>query len=244
MLRLVLVAFLVAFLLAFLLALTGAALVGAWLVATQRVSIPERWNPFAPLNVQAPPGPLTSWKLWRATRAPQACRAALNTSHLTYAPVADQATPEGCALHDALRVERLDEARVSSRFLATCPLALGLAMYDRHYLQPAARAVYGEDVRQILHVGSYACRNVARAAQGLLSQHAFANAIDIEGFVLTDGTRITVARDWASDTRAGAFVKLAHDGACSVFNAVLGPDYDALHRAHFHLDMGAYRLCN
>lgn len=213
------------------------------LVARQDIRLPERWNPFAPLDVQAPLGPLTSWKLWRATQDPAACRVALDTAHTIYTLVADQSGPGSCALHDVLRVERFEDARVSSSFLATCPLALALAMYDRHYLQPAAQASYGEGVRQILHVGSYACRNVDHASQGPLSQHAFANAIDIEGFVLTDGTRISIARDWPRDARAGNFTRRAHDGACSVFHAVLGPDYDALHRTHFHVDMGPYRIC-
>ncbi|CAB3803190.1 extensin family protein [Paraburkholderia fynbosensis] len=219
------------------------AIVCAWLVAAHRIRLPERWNPFAPLDVKAPVGPLTSWKFWRATQDPAACRAALDTARVSYVPVADQSTPQPCQLHDVLRVERFDEARVSSSFLATCPLALALAMYDRHYLQPAAQATYGEGVRQILHVGSYACRNVDHASQGPLSQHAFANALDINGFVLMDGTRISIARDWSSDTRAGAFTRRARDGACTVFHAVLSPDYDAMHRTHFHVDMGSYRIC-
>jgi hypothetical protein len=216
----------------------------AWLISGQRISLPARWDPFAPLEVQAPIGPLTSWRLWRATRNTVACRTALDTARMSYVPVPDRTTPAQCALQDVLRVERFDDAGFNSSFLATCPLALALAMYDRHYLQPAAQAMYGENVRQIVHVGSYACRNVNHQAQGPLSEHAFANAIDIEGFVLADGSRISVARDWSRDTRAGAFMRRAHDGACAVFHTVLGPDYNALHRAHFHLDMGPYRVCS
>jgi hypothetical protein len=227
-----------------LLAMVVATVLLAWLVATQKLSIPERWNPFVPLDVKAPLGPLTSWKFWRASGDPDACRAALGTSAMTYEPVADQTNPEGCVLRNVVRIERFEDARVSSGFLATCPLALGLAMYERHYLQPAAQTVYGESVREIVHVGSYSCRNIDHAAQGRLSQHAFANAIDVEGFILVDGTRIIVAHDWAADTRAGEFIKRAHDGACSVFNVVLGPDYNGLHRAHFHLDMEPYRICS
>ncbi|MEC5404225.1 extensin family protein [Paraburkholderia sp. MPAMCS5] len=216
----------------------------AWLVAGQRISISPRWDPFAPLDVQAPLGPLTPWRLWRATHDPIACRSALNTAHMTYIPVPDQTTPSTCQLQNVLRVERFEDARPSSSFLATCPLALALAMYERHYLQPAAQAIYGESVRQIVHVGSYACRNVNHEAQGPLSEHAFANAIDIEGFVLADGSTISVAHDWSRDTRAGAFVRRARNGACAVFHTVLGPDYNALHRAHFHVDMGPYRVCS
>lgn len=216
----------------------------AWQIGGQRISLPARWDPFAPLDVHAPLGPLTSWRLWRATRDPLACKTALDTAQMTYSIVPDQTAPADCPLHDIVRVARLDDSRLSSSFLATCPLALALAMYDRHYLQPAAQAIYGENVRQITHVGSYACRNVNHQAQAPVSEHALANALDIEGFVLTDGSRIDIAHDWSRDTRAGAFVKRARDGACAVFHTVLGPDYNALHRAHFHVDMGPYRVCS
>ncbi|MFM0727259.1 extensin family protein [Paraburkholderia strydomiana] len=46
-----------------------------------------------------------------------------------------------------------------------------------------------------------------------------------------------MAHDWCGDTRAGSFVRRSHDGACAVFHAVPGPDCNALHRTHFHLDM-------
>jgi hypothetical protein len=40
-----------------------------------------------------------------------------------------------------------------------------------------------------------------------------------------------------------------HGGACSIFTTVLGPNYDANHRDHFHLDLarhgrdGEGRIC-
>ncbi|MDE1180356.1 extensin family protein [Paraburkholderia sp.] len=226
-----------------LLATIAAALVFTWLVANERVSIPERWNPFTPLDVQAPPGPLTSWKLWRVTRDPAACKLALKTADLTYTNVPDSNAAGNCALTNAVRVQRFADMRVSSSFVASCPLALGLAMFERHALQPTAQSIYGERVRELDHVGSYACRNVNHSSDGALSQHASANAIDIEAFVLTDGTRISIARDWSADSRAGRFLEQTRDGACGLFHAVLGPDYNALHRAHFHLDMGPYNVC-
>ena len=40
-----------------------------------------------------------------------------------------------------------------------------------------------------------------------------------------------------------AFLREIRDGACDLFRVVLGPDYNAAHRDHFHLDMGAFRAC-
>jgi hypothetical protein len=215
-----------------------------WMVVNHRLVIPEQWNPFSPLNVTAPPGPLTSYKFWRATQSTQACMAALQTSTTEYRSVKDSNTASGCALRDVVRVARLGDTGLSSSFMATCPLALGLSMVERHVLQPEAQNVYGHSVVRLNHVGSYACRNIDHEAQGQLSEHAFANAIDLDGFVLSDGTVVSIGHDWARDGRAGDFLQRVHRGACNYFHVVLGPDYNALHRAHFHLDMGRYRICS
>jgi len=45
------------------------------------------------------------------------------------------------------------------------------------------------------------------------------------------------------DSPQGRFLDQAHDDACKLFSAVLGPRYNRLHATHFHLDMGPYRIC-
>ncbi|QYU66996.1 extensin family protein [Leptolyngbya sp. 15MV] len=77
----------------------------------------------------------------------------------------------------------------------------------------------------------------------LRSEHATANAIDIAGFVLRDGRDLTLLRDWPRETEEAGFLRAARDGACRWFRAVLGPEYNAAHRDHFHLDMGRWRAC-
>ena len=223
-------------------ALSGTVI--AWLIYEGRISVPKRDNPFLPLDVRAAPGLFTPWKLWRATHDPARCMAALGTSGLIFAPVADRTTLEGCDVTHAVRVASFADASVNHTFLATCPLALALAMSERHAWQPAALSIYGERIRRIDHVGSYACRNVNHGADGRLSEHAYANAIDVEAFELADGSRITIAQDWDADSRAGRLLARIRAGACDYFHAVLGPDYNALHRTHLHLDMGPYRVCH
>jgi hypothetical protein len=231
-----------AFLSVVLIALLASVWLG-WLVAQGRIAIPERFNPFIPLDVSAPIGPLTRWRYWRATAEPARCLAALSTSKMTFSPVADTDTQNGCDIHNAVRVSRFGDATVNHPFLAACPLALGLAMAERHDWQRAAETVAGVKIARIDHVGTYACRNINHATQGNLSEHAHANAIDIEDFVFTDGRRIPIADNWGKETSAGTFLASVHAGACRYFHVVLGPDYNALHHGHFHLDMGPYRTC-
>jgi len=93
------------------------------------------------------------------------------------------------------------------------------------------------------HLGSFACRNVYNRKQGRLSQHATANALDISGFRLQDGQRIVLARDWQADGQKAKFLREVQQAACESFSTVLGPDYNAAHHNHFHLDMGRWQIC-
>jgi len=206
------------------------------------LDVPERWNPWAPLDVREPPNLLTPFKLWRLQNDPLLCDQALQTSTLRYAHQADSGPDAKCPLNDTLRIQGGD-VTLSSSFLSSCRLAVAYALFDVHALQPAAQAVFGEKVVQLDHLGSFACRNVYNRSEGRLSQHASANALDIAGFRLADGRRISVLKDWKDDGDNGRFLRLVRDGACKQFNTVLGPDYNAAHRNHFHVDMGRWQVC-
>ncbi|WP_420142842.1 extensin family protein [Sphingomonas sp.] len=117
-----------------------------------------------------------------------------------------------------------------------CPLAASLAVWEREVVQPEAERLLGARVARIDHYGSYACRRLYGSASGGWSEHARARAIDIAGFLLTDGRRITVARDWTGRGPEAAFLRAVRDGACRAFTTTLSPDYNAAHRDHFHLD--------
>jgi hypothetical protein len=143
-------------------------------------------------------------------------------------------------VQNSVRVQGSD-VRFNGPFLATCPLAAAYAMFEMHGLQPAAQAVFGQPVVRIDHFGSFACRNIARSNRR--SQHASANALDLAGFHLQDGTRITVARDWQGEGDKARFLRQVRDAACKAFNVTLGPEYNAAHHDHFHVDMGGFGMC-
>ncbi len=105
-------------------------------------------------------------------------------------------------------------------------------------------------VDEVIVGTSYVCRRVNNATAGNLSFHALANAVDVTGFGLEDGRTVTVEGDWAGALSSeGRLLRYAHDAACSHFTTVLGPEANALHRDHFHLDLGCHgktctaRLC-
>lgn len=211
-------------------------------LATGFLSIPDRYNPWAPLEVAEAPNFLTGYKLRRLRGDPQQCRATLEGSQIEFVPVPDRVNAEGCYFQDAVQVRR-SGLSYGSGFVATCPLAVGLALFEAHVLQPEAQASFGREVTAIEHLGSYACRNVYNRESGRVSEHATANAFDIAAFRLGDGRRIVLRRDWEGDDAEAQFLRAVHRGACEIFRTVLGPDYNAAHADHFHLDMGRFSIC-
>src|SRR5690606_21311077 len=149
---------------------------------------------------------------------------------------------EFCALENVVAIAGAG-APLSSRVRVTCPLAAAFFLWERHVVQPAARRYLDREVTRIDHAGSYACRRVYGRTVGRPSQHATANAIDITGFRLSGGRRVSVLGGWNGSAAERAFLQEVHDGGCDFFGGVLGPDYNAAHRDHFHLDMGSYGLC-
>ncbi|MFN4283549.1 MAG: extensin family protein [Alphaproteobacteria bacterium] len=209
--------------------------------------VPDRFNPWAPIDIADAPNLLTKYKLKRLAENRAQCLATLETTPLRFTPQADRNLDLECSFRNVVRVNG-SSVPYSSSFVATCPLAMAIALFERHALQPAAEAAFGQPVAGVTHLGTYACRNVYGRESGRRSQHATANAIDLSAFRLKDGKTINLRRDWADagsggdDAEAG-FLRDLRDRACRIFPTVLGPDYNAAHADHFHLDMGGFSIC-
>jgi hypothetical protein len=89
---------------------------------------------------------------------------------------------------------------------------------------------------------SYLCRDRnTGSANDTLSEHGFADAVDVVGFTLEDGRTVSVSGGWAdANAPDGRMLRFAHDVACSMFTTTLGPEANALHKDHFHLDLGCH----
>lgn len=205
--------------------------------------LPDEWNPRVPLDVAADLTPLTLWKLNRALGSPDLCRAVLEAaSDMTVVdPIEENAN---CHVRNRVNVSSVGSARVNPVDTA-CGTALRLAMWEQHGIQPAAREILGTDVATIRQVGSYNCRPI-RTSQGpsnRWSTHATADAIDIVGFDLRDGRSLRLIDDWGDQTAEARFLKETRDSACTWFATTLGPDFNALHADHFHLQNKGRGTC-
>lgn len=220
-------------------ALLTVGALAAWLL---HAKLPDEWNPWAPLRFEEPPNFLTRYKLSRASADDQLCRATLEQASWVYAPVENETTAPGCGYRNAVRVERM-RAAVSEPFAVSCREALSLALWELHVLQPAAVEHFGAPVTKLEHFGSYSCRGVYGRPNARKSHHATADALDVAGFVIGDKHRVRILAAWPAVGPESRFVREVRDGACRFFDTVLGPEYNAAHRDHLHLDRGPVRLC-
>lgn len=211
-------------------------------IRTGAIPIRPDWNPWAVLDIEAQPNFLTRHKLNRLSKDSALCQQVLATANVTYEQVPDRMTGPACGFFNAVRITRTS-TRVSAPFSLSCRAAVSLAMWEHHVLVPTTEKYFAQRVATLEHFGSYSCRNVYGRANATRSQHATAEALDIAGFVLEDGQRIRVLKDWPEPNEQADFLREVRTGACRFFDGVLSPDYNAAHRDHFHFDRGPYRVC-
>ena len=193
-------------------------------------------NPWAPLDLRDPVGWATQTKLDALRGDIAQCRAVLQRSEVEFSTL----EPEGegpCSRPDRTQLANFPLAPDTPPF--TCPAAIAVLLWERDTLQPTAQEIFGQKVTKIQHLSAYSCRRIYGRSDGPWSEHATANAIDIAGFALSDGTRISVLANWDGDDAKSRFLRQVRDGARNSFATTLSPDYNAAHRDHFHLDMSS-----
>lgn len=196
--------------------------------------------PWARLDLGEPIGMFTGRKLAGLTGDFAQCRALLNRAGVQYTELPERRGENGqCGYADGVRLtgggaRRIDFAPAGLG--VACPVAAALAMWEWNVLQPAAQKHFGARVTAIDHLGSYSCRRLYGRSAGNWSEHATADALDVAGFRLADGTRISVLDDWNGGGAKAAFLREVRDGGCRLFATVLSPEYNAAHRDHLHLD--------
>jgi hypothetical protein len=143
----------------------------------------------------------------------------------------------GCEIPNAWRVQSLGSISFSRAATMNCGMADPLMNWLEHEVQPAAQKSFGESVVSIDVAASYACRARNNKNGAKMSEHGFGNAIDIAGFTLESGRKVTVLDGWRGERDERGFLRGVHESACGQFRTVLGPEADRHHRDHFHLDL-------
>ncbi len=194
--------------------------------------------PWTPLVLSEPIGMSTARKIAALGENRDQCLALLQTSGLEFTP-SEPFGADQCRVDNAVRASSgqpllpLSPASVAP----SCPMATGLLIWQAQIVQPQAQEIFGAKVTKIETFGSYSCRRMYGRSEGAWSEHATANALDVSGFVLSDGRRISVLGDWFGGDEKALFLKRVRDGACELFSTTLSPDYNAAHADHLHLDL-------
>lgn len=195
--------------------------------------------PWTKLDLTQPVGAFTRVKLAGLHGEGARCRALLGRAGIRYAALPARVDGPQCGFSDGIRFERGGAATLAYRpagLATSCPVAAALALWEWHFVQPAALKRFGRRVAEVETFGSYNCRRMYGRSAGDWSEHARANALDVAGFRLEDGRRVSVATDWADSGAKGRFLHDVRDGACRLFTHTLSPDYNAAHHDHLHLD--------
>lgn len=198
--------------------------------------------PWTPLDLSQPVGLFTGRKIAGLGGDFPACRALLKRADIRYTTL-PEVHEEQCGYRDGVRFASGGArhiAFVPTRLGMACPVAAALSVWEWQVVQPAARRYFGQRVVSIDHLGSYNCRRMYGRSTGSFSEHATADAVDIAGFRLEDGTRVSVLDDWQVNGDKGTFLRTVRNGACGLFSTTLSPDYNAAHRDHLHLDQAAH----
>ncbi|MEO0606787.1 MAG: extensin family protein [Pseudomonadota bacterium] len=203
--------------------------------------LPAQHNPLRPPDLTEPLGLATYGKLTTLKHDETLCRQKLNEAGVEFEVLDADGAEARCPLEETLRLKRSLTPFNAAPLRMTCHQMAALHIWERNVLRPQAEKIFGSPLRQIQTYGTFSCRNIA--GTGVRSQHSYANAIDIYGFVLEDGTEIRVKDHWRDRSDAGKYLKRVHKRACRLFSTTLGPDYDAAHADHFHLDMGRVETC-
>ncbi len=219
--------------------LLAAALVAGLGAALRWARAHPEQLPWTPLALTQPIGPFTGRKLAGLAGESSLCLALLEAAGTPYRLLPPRQAG-ACGYADgvmataaAAKAMPLQPGSPAMR----CPVAAALTLWHQRIVQPAAAQYLGSAVVAVDHYGTYACRTIAGGERP--SEHGGANAIDIAGFRLADGRRITVAAGWGGTGAEAGFLHAVRDGACRLFATTLSPDYNAAHADHLHLDMAA-----
>jgi len=173
--------------------------------------------PMAPSTEQggkAPQGPAGTWTDREIKAALTQCIKALAPVTADVVPV-DPIRDGDCGAPAPVLVKSIgntDSVSFDPPLVLDCAMVGELDRWLKDSVQPAAREAFSSQVSKIIG-SSYACRNVYDRPDGKLSQHAFANAIDLPTFVLANGRKVDVTHGWGPTRRDLAAAEKAKKAA-------------------------------
>ncbi len=194
------------------------------------------------------PPPVTFWEPKEIKDAQLVCQVLMKGIDATVTPI-KPIRRGACGTPAPLKLKAVGEHKSEQKIKINPPATLNcqytarFAKWANEKLQPLAMKHLNSPVAMVHNVASYSCRHRYNDKKRKLSEHALANALDIAGFTLKNGTIVSVLKHWDEEGDLGAFLKAVHASACESFVVVLGPEANEAHKNHFHFDIGRYKVC-
>lgn len=135
----------------------------------------------------------------------------------------------GCGIDDPVRLSSVAGVQIEGETLVSCTFARQLADWAEAPSMNSARPVIS-----MQSSAAYVCRAVDDGDE--LSNHAYGMAMDITSFRFGNGWEIPVLEGWQDPRRRG-FLEGVYAAACNRFDTVLGPEFNAAHADHLHVDL-------
>ena len=139
---------------------------------------------------------------------------------------------QGCGIEAPVRVTQVAGIRLTTPATIDCATAGALKTWINEGMRPAFRR---QEVVELRIAASYICRPRNNVRGAKISEHGRGKAIDISGFILSDGRELSVQGDYNRQMRQ------AHRAACGIFGTTLGPGSDGYHEDHLHFDTASHR---
>ena len=204
-------------------------------------------------SLVTPEALLDTWAL-AAREDGEACRLGLKTAGYKFRSLPDAKQPDrlGCGIPHGVVVWRGPTGvSYDPPVMIDCSLARALSSVETIVQEEAERHLRSRIVR-IGNLGGFACRPRNYRKGASLSAHAFGSALDVSSFHPSKGQPAIIARDYPDSTRSssaqddrrrflhGVFDRLRRREADLTY--AVGPDFNAIHHNHFHIDRGGWHF--
>jgi hypothetical protein len=203
--------------------------------------------------VPKPKLPSSTWPKDIVRREQSNCKIALKNIVLEFEALPAFGGPKTCGSAAPLWVTSIAGITLSPPIVTNCDMAEELYGWIGTSLAVGAADDLGKQLVQVNTASDYACRRRNSLANGKLSEHGKANALDIASLQFSDGTQMSIKGDWSGVkaklgvSKKAAFLKRIRRDACIRFTTVLGPGTDKYHGDHFHVDLtqrrNGFRIC-
>ena len=200
----------------------------------------------APDAPAEPPAPPPAPRISTVTDAEhQACLGRLRALGVVFSEETPIDPTGSCNVDRPLNVTSVGSGvGIEPEAIMNCATAESLARWTAEIMLPASKRLLDAAPKTIVHGSTYVCRPRNNVAGEQLSEHAYANAVDISAIAFADREPFEIKEQSGPE---GKFQAAIREGSCSYFTTVLGPGSNAAHATHFHFDMaerrGGYRLC-